>query len=88
MKIVKKSKDRYCMFCKRELKGEPFCEINTVLMMGCSDDEPKGDRFIHQIHLSCGYKFLKKLKNPDSDSKKLIEEIESKYLKELIIDNL
>ena len=90
MKITKKSNNTYCIFCKRVLDGgELFCEIDVPLV-DClkSGSKLEGKRFIHQIHLSCGYRYLKKLKNPSQGDKKLIREIENKYLKELIIDNL
>ena len=83
LKIIKtKAKRPFCIFCKKKLIGNRFLEINTNLMKG------NKKRWIYQIHLSCGYNFIKQLHKPTAEDKKMFNLLEKRYKKEMIVESL
>lgn len=84
MKIVKSLEhtDKYCIFCKGDLRGDTFCEINVPLLLG---RKFKGKMFNHLIHLSCALKFLKQLREPNLADRVLRKILEREYYKRLMI---
>ena len=72
----------FCIFCKNPLTGKKCMEINTEMIKGGKK------RWIYQIHLSCGYKFIKQLYKPTAEDKKIFNLLEKKYKNEMICESL
>jgi hypothetical protein len=87
MKIVTrfdvKSKNTNCIFCKKKLNGNHFFEFTLKESAGI-----EGGQSIFSVHLSCAYNQLKKYKNPTEEVKKIISELEDRYSKEMVMENL
>ena len=85
LRIINKAKYPYCLFCKNKLIGDNFVEIDSQLISGSKTNR---QRFKYPIHLTCGYKFLKKIRKPDKETGKMITLLECNYMKEILCESL
>lgn len=78
-KIIKINNNLLCSFCHKNSKESLVAEIWW--------EDSESETFHHILHLNCFYNFLKEL-TPNKENKKMIKELEYRYLKELVISFL
>jgi len=86
LKIIKtNTKKPFCIFYKNPLIGNRCIEINVSSFGG---GKHRFHNFVYQIHLSCGYNFIKKLNKPSIEEEKMLNLLEKKYTKQMICECL
>jgi hypothetical protein len=83
LKIIKNENKTICVFCKKKIEGN-YCigfSLNDVL-----DSNYQYTQM--DVHLGCAYAILKNYKNPSEEEIKLIKDLENKYKKEMILEEL